>query len=96
MRQLCPEVPLVYLIRDSVPLRFRDGGLPKGSRIAGLDKAIIRRWPKTVQRQHDRGHQVYVWTVDTKADIELCLKLGVAGIISNRPAFVRDYVFGKG
>ena len=96
MRQLCPEVPLVYIIRDSVPLRFRDGGLPKGSRIAGLDKAIIRRWPKTVQRQHDRGHQVYVWTVDTKADIELCLKLGVAGIISNRPAFVRDYVFGKG
>ena len=96
MRQLCPEVPLVYLIRDSVPLRFRDGGLPKGSRIAGLDKAIIQRWPKTVQRQHDRGHQVYVWTVDTKADIELCLKLGVAGIISNRPAFVRDYVFGKG
>jgi glycerophosphoryl diester phosphodiesterase len=96
MRQLCPEVPLVYLIRDSVPLRFRDGGLPKGSRIAGLDKAIIRRWPKTVQRQHDRGHQVYVWTVDTKADIELCLKLGVAGIISNRPAFVRDYVFSKG
>jgi glycerophosphoryl diester phosphodiesterase len=96
MRQLCPEVPLVYLIRDSVPLRFRDGGLPKGSRIAGLDKEIIRRWPKTVQRQHDRGHQVYVWTVDTKADIDLCLRLGVAGIISNRPAFVRDYVFGRG
>jgi glycerophosphoryl diester phosphodiesterase len=96
MRQLCPEVPLVYLIRDSVPLRFRDGGLPKGSRIAGLDKAIIRRWPQTVNRQHDRGHQVYVWTVDHKADIDLCLELGVAGIISNRPAFVRDYVFGKG
>jgi glycerophosphoryl diester phosphodiesterase len=96
MRQLCPEVPLVYIIRDSVPLRFRDGGLPKGSRIAGLDKEIIRRWPKTVQRQHDRGHQVYVWTVDTKADIDLCLRLGVAGIISNRPAFVRDYVFGRG
>src|ERR1035437_7487447 len=43
MRQLCPEVPLVYLIRESVPLRFRDGGLPKGAQIAGLDRAIIRR-----------------------------------------------------
>jgi glycerophosphoryl diester phosphodiesterase len=96
MRQLCPEVPLVYLIRESVPLRFRDGGLPKGAQIAGLDKAIIRRWPKTVKRQHDRGHQVYVWTVDDEADIDLCLELEVAGIISNRPAFVRDYVFGKG
>lgn len=96
MRQLCPEVPLVYLIRESVPLRFRDGGLPKGSRIAGLDKAIIRRWPKTVKRQHDRGHQVYVWTVDDEADLDLCLELEVDGIISNRPAFARDYVFGKG
>lgn len=96
MRQLCPAVPLVYLMRDSVPLRFRDGGLPKGARIAGLDKEIIRRWPKTVARQHDRGHQVYVWTVDDKADIDRCLELGVDAIISNRPAYVRDYVCGKG
>jgi len=96
MRQLCPEVPLVYLIRESVPLRFRDGGLPRGARIAGLDKAIVRRWPKTVKRQHDRGHQVYVWTVDDKADMDRCLELGVEGIISNRPAFARAYVFGRG
>jgi glycerophosphoryl diester phosphodiesterase len=95
MRALCPEVPLVFLIKDSVPLRFRDGGLPKGARIAGLDKAIIRRWPKTVSRQHDRGHRVYVWTVDDEADLDRCLGLGVDGIISNRPAFVRDYIFGK-
>src|SRR5665647_816985 len=95
MQQLCPEVPLVYLMRDSVPLRFRDGGLPKGSQIAGLDKAIIQRWPKTVKRQHDRGHQVYVWTVDDVADIDRCLELEVDGIISNRPAFARDYVFGN-
>jgi len=96
MRQLCPEVPLVYIIRESVPLRFRDGGLPRGARIAGLDKAIVRRWPKTVKRQHDRGHQVYVWTVDEKADMDRCLELGVEGIISNRPAFARAYVFGRG
>jgi glycerophosphoryl diester phosphodiesterase len=95
MRQLCPEVPLVFLIKDSVPLRFRDGGLPRGAQVAGLDKAIIRRWPKTVTRQHDRGHQVYVWTVDEQADIDRCLELGVDGIISNRPAFVRDYLVGK-
>lgn len=95
MRQLCPEVPLVFLIKDSVPLRFRDGGLPRGSRIAGLDRAIIRRWPKTVSRQHDRGHQVYVWTVDDEYDIDRCLELGVDGIISNRPAFVRAYISGR-
>jgi glycerophosphoryl diester phosphodiesterase len=95
MRQLCPQVPLVYVMRENVPLRFRDGSLPRGARIAGLDKEIIRRWPKTVQRQHDRGHQVYAWTVDHEDDIDRCLELGVDAIISNRPAFIRDYVFGK-
>ncbi|NMM24065.1 MAG: glycerophosphodiester phosphodiesterase [Phycicoccus sp.] len=95
MRQLCPKVPLVYLMEDSVPLRFRDGSLPKGAKIAGLDKEIIRRWPKTVQRQHDRGHQVYVYPVDDEVDIDRCLDLGVDAIISNRPAFVRNHVLGR-
>lgn len=95
MRQLCPKVPLVYLMEDSVPLRFRDGSLPKGAKIAGLDKEIIRRWPKTVQRQHARGHQVYVFPVDDEADIDRCLDLGVDAIISNRPAFVRNHVLGR-
>jgi glycerophosphoryl diester phosphodiesterase len=93
MRQLCPLVPLVYLMEDSVPRRFRDGALPKGAQIAGLHMEIVRRWPRSVTRQHDRGHQVYVWTVDDEAEIKLCLELGVEAIISNRPAFVRDHVF---
>jgi glycerophosphoryl diester phosphodiesterase len=96
MRQLCPEVPLVYLMDGSVPLRFRDGSLPKGARVAGLDKEIIRRWPKTVRRQHDRGNQVYVFTVDDEPDIEMCLKLGVDAIITNRPAFVREQLCVRG
>jgi glycerophosphoryl diester phosphodiesterase len=96
MRQLCPRVPLVYLMSGSVPLRFRDGSLPRGARAAGLDKEIIRRWPQTVGRQHDRGNQVYVFTVDDEADIDMCLELGVEGIITNRPAFVRDRLFVRG
>ena len=95
MRQLCPRVPLVYLMEAAVPLRVRDGSLPKGVRIAGLDKESIRRWPKTVKRQHARGHQVYAFPVDAEADIDMCLELGVEAIISNRPAFVRDHVIGK-
>ena len=96
MRHLCPDVPLVYLMSGSVPLRFRDGSLPKGARVAGLDKEIVRRWPKTVRRQHDRGNQVYVFTVDQEADIDMCLELGVDAIISNRPAFVRDRLCVRG
>ena len=92
MRQLCPDVPAVYLIEDSVPLRFRDGSLPKGIHTVGLDIAIVRRYPQTVARQRRRGHEVYVWTVDEPADIALCLELGVDAIISNRPRVVLDAV----
>jgi glycerophosphoryl diester phosphodiesterase len=96
MRQLCPQVPLVHLMKDSVPLRFRDGSLPKGVRTAGLDKQIVRRWPETVTRQHDRGNEVYVFTVDHEADIDMCVELGVDAIISNRPGFVRERVCVSG
>ena len=92
MRQLCPGLPLVYLMQASVPMRFRDGSLPRGASVAGLDKQILRRWPKTVKRQRRRGHQVFVWTVDDPADVDLCLDLGVDAIITNRPAFVRERV----
>ncbi|WP_235531365.1 glycerophosphodiester phosphodiesterase family protein [Phycicoccus sp. Soil748] len=90
MRQLCPDVPAVYLIEESVPLRFRDGSLPRGIHTVGLDIQIVRRWPETVARQHRRGHEVYAWTVDEPADVQLCLELGVDAIISNHPSAVLD------
>ena len=96
MRQLCPDVPAVYLMEDSVPLRFRDGSLPRGVHTVGLDIDILRRWPRTVERQHARGHEVFVWTVDEPQDVALCLELGVDGIISNRPRDVLDAVNAAG
>jgi len=96
MRQLCPDVPAVYLVEDSVPLRFRDGSLPRGIHTVGLDVDIVRRYPQTVARQHARGHEVYVWTVDDPRDITMCRELGVDAIISNRPRAVLDAVRGTG
>ena len=92
MRQLCPDVPAVLLVEESVPLRFREGSLPKGVHAVGLDIKIVRRWPRTVARQHRHGHEVSVWTVDDPADVQLCLDLGVDAIISNHPAAVLDAV----
>ena len=92
MRQLCPDVPAVFLIEESLPLRFRDGSLPKGVHTVGLDIEILRRWPKTVERQRRRGHEVFAWTVDEPEDIALCLDLGVDAIISNHPRAVLDAV----
>jgi glycerophosphoryl diester phosphodiesterase len=41
-----------------------------------------------VRRVQARGRQVYVWTVDETADIDLVLALGVDAVITNRPAEV--------
>lgn len=87
LRDLAPDLCKVFLM-ERVPLRFRDGSLPTGVRIAGPSIEIIRAHPRYVERVHRRGSQVHVWTVDVVDDIDLCLELGVDAIITNRPARV--------
>ncbi|HET7303251.1 MAG TPA: glycerophosphodiester phosphodiesterase family protein [Segeticoccus sp.] len=96
MRRLCPQLPIVFLMEDTVPLRFRDGSLPRGVRIAGLSTTILARYPDLVRRHHQRGHEVYVYTADEVEDVDRCLHRGVDAIITNRPAFVRARVGAAG
>ncbi|WTW96242.1 glycerophosphodiester phosphodiesterase [Streptomycetaceae bacterium NBC_01309] len=93
MRYLAPRLPAVFLM-ERVPLRFRDGTLPKGVRIAGPSIEIVRAHPRFVARLHRAGHRVHVWTVDRPEDVELCLRLGVDAIITNRPGSVIAQVTG--
>lgn len=88
MRVLAPGVPRVFLM-DRVPIRMRAGALPFGARIAGPDIAIVREHPGYVRRVHEAGGQVHIWTVDTPADIALCVELGVDAVITNVPGTVR-------
>jgi glycerophosphoryl diester phosphodiesterase len=89
MRQLAPSIPTVFLM-ERVPLRFRDGSLPRGVFIAGPSIEIVRAHPRFVRRLKRQGHQVHVWTVDRDEDVDLCLELGVQAIITNRPRHVLD------
>ncbi len=89
MRVLAPSVRTVYLM-DRVPLRFRDGTLPPGVRIAGPSIDVVRAHPRYVERVHRHGHAVHVWTVDAVEDVALCGDLGVDAIITNRPRRVLD------
>lgn len=85
MRGLAPQVPLVYLVGQSTPRFSRDGSLPAGVNIVGLDMKIVRRTPSLVRAHQRRGHEVYVWTVNEAEDVERCTDLGVDVIISDRP-----------
>jgi glycerophosphoryl diester phosphodiesterase len=87
IRRLAPSLETVLLL-DRVPLRLRDGSLPRGVRIAGPGIHILRTHPEYVDRLHSMGNRVHVWTVDQPSDIDLCVETGVDAIISNRPKAV--------
>lgn len=88
MSALAPELERVLLM-GRIPPRRRDGSLPPGVRIAGVDVRVIRRDPGYVARAHGRGNQVHVWTVNAPADVDACLAAGVDALITDRPLAVR-------
>jgi glycerophosphoryl diester phosphodiesterase len=84
MRTMAPGVRTVLLM-DRVPLRFRDGSLPTGVSFAGPSLEIVTAHPEYVARAHGHGHNLYVWTVNSEADVKHCHDIGVDAIITDRP-----------
>ncbi|MGW4020512.1 glycerophosphodiester phosphodiesterase [Streptomyces sp. NPDC005009] len=89
VRAASPTLPTVYLTQFVSP-RLRDGRLPTGVRIAGPSIRIVRSHPAYIERLKQSGHQVHVWTVNEPEDVDLCVRLGVDAIITNRPRAVLD------
>mgnify|MGYP001823541877 FL=1 len=54
---------------------------------------VTRRF---VERAHRRGYQVHVWTIDEPATMHHLLSLGVDGIMTDRPAVLRDVLVEAG
>lgn len=84
IQDAAPELPTVYLMQFVSP-RLRDGRLPAGARVAGPGMRIVRSHPGYIDRLHRAGHRAHVWTVNEPEDVELCVRLGVEAIITNRP-----------
>ncbi|MFJ3928032.1 glycerophosphodiester phosphodiesterase [Streptomyces sp. NPDC090022] len=87
LHRLAPGLPAVYLIeRRARPPR------PPFAGHAGPGIDLVRKDPGLVARLHAKGLRVRVWTVDAFEDVELCLRLGVDTLITNRPREVRAYL----
>jgi glycerophosphoryl diester phosphodiesterase len=87
-RRLAPRLPTVMLM-NLLPAALLGRRLPFGSQIGGPGVRLLRAHPEVAHRLHERGHQVYVWTVNESADLDLMIELGVEGVISDRPGFIR-------
>lgn len=85
--ELLPELERTFLIQTTLG-PWADGHLPAGVRVAGPELHLIRQDPGYVSRARARGHEVHVWTVNERADVDLCLGLGVTGITTDDPEHV--------
>jgi glycerophosphoryl diester phosphodiesterase len=85
--RLAPRLPTVMLL-DLLPAALRGGRLPFGAGIGGPGIRLLRACPTLARRLHERGHQVYVWTVNEPHDLDLVMELRVEGIITDRPGYV--------
>lgn len=84
LHRLAPGLPAVYLMERRLrPVR------PPYATHAGPGIELVRRDPALVGRLKARGLAVRVWTVDEPEDVELCVRLGVDTLITNRPREVR-------
>ncbi|MEV6576787.1 glycerophosphodiester phosphodiesterase [Streptomyces sp. NPDC051582] len=87
LNRLAPGLPAVYLIER----RLRPARPPfAGHAGPGID--LLRKDPGLVGRLKAKGLRVRVWTVDEPEDVELCVRLGVDTLITNRPREVREHL----
>ena len=79
LRALLPEQPLQYLVKE-----FTDQVAEKlVTYNLDLDIAYKTLTKEQVQRVHDLGHTVNVWTVNEAADAERLIEMGVDFITTN-------------
>ena len=89
MERLTPDVRLVALLEHAQQW-------PLLRRMIGRDWLVgpgieeLTDHPKLGPRITRSGHDMHVWTVNTPAQLDLCLELGVTAVITDRPAYLLD------
>lgn len=95
-KQILPDVPAHWLCDKKA--WWPPGGLAKKARAHGLDgvsvhwSAVTWRFARTARKA---GLKLYTWTVDHPADASRLHALGVDGITTNRPGWLRRHLFPR-
>ncbi len=89
VRHILPRLP-VSLIFDVFTARDIPAYADKGYRIISLRKMTVSE--RLIEACHERGIQVYVWTVDEEEEMKKLTSWGADGIYSNRPGVLKKVV----
>ncbi|GAB2918879.1 glycerophosphodiester phosphodiesterase [Rhodococcus aerolatus] len=93
VRRTAPAVPTVLLGRSAAVLSSVAVGAV-GATTVGPSISVLRERPELVARFREQGVGTYTWTVDDRADVELCRELGVEWVATNHPRTVRGWLDG--
>jgi glycerophosphoryl diester phosphodiesterase len=87
---------------DTVRLRVASFGVPVGQLAAACAQVPVRQSGvpvvdrRFVAAAHRRAMQVHVWTIDDRAEMERLIDLGVDGLMTDRPALLKDVLTARG
>jgi glycerophosphoryl diester phosphodiesterase len=101
-RRLGPRLCTSLGPLGTVQLRIASLGVPVGPVPAPCAQVPVRRGPvpvvdrRFVATAHRRGLQVHVWTIDGRAEMERLLDLGVDGLMTDRPALLKEVLTVRG
>lgn len=94
-RQLLPEVPVGLLALTGVM-----GALNRSRYFLNLSPKILHPYladvnSRLVEREHERGRRVHVWTVNEEKDLRRMKELGVDGVFTDDPITTLRVLRGK-
>lgn len=93
VKRLAPDLEVVLLIDRQYSWQVGTSVLAPGW-IAGPGIDLLRENPRLGRRLRKRGRRVHVWTVNSDADLDLCIGLGVEAVITDDPRHVLDRLDG--
>jgi glycerophosphoryl diester phosphodiesterase len=94
VERLAPDLRLVQLIEHARNWAMLSRVIGRDW-IVGPGIEVLRDHPRLGRRIARAGHDIHVWTVNKKPDLELCLELGVKAVISDRPAYMLELLDGQ-
>jgi glycerophosphoryl diester phosphodiesterase len=93
MQRLAPDLPLVMLIEKARHWPMVKQVVEDGWSL-GPDVEQLVKHPKFAARLVATGRPLHAWTVNTEAELDLCLSLGVSAVITDRPRSVVEWLSG--
>lgn len=87
MDRYTPDLPKVLLIDKAQYWPLLRGVIVGTEWSVGPGVKELLDHPKFAQRLLRTGRPIHAWTVNTDAELEVCLRLGVRAVITDRPAW---------